>query len=387
MNALRLYLFAHYLGLGAVLPLLSIGFEARGFRPTQYAWLLVLIPVTRLFAPPLWGVLADRYLGALKLLRANTALTATAMLALFVAEDLVTTVAAFGAWALVSSSLVPLIEASAYRLLGARASSFGHVRVFGSIGFASSALALGLTGVDAEVRAPFAVAAFAYALASLSTFGVRDAAVPTRAPLRHAVKTLARRSDVALLWLAATFYYVAHGAFDTYFGPYARTLRGATTATVSAAWSIGVVTEVLVLWLVPRWLETRARPYLLVASGLTAALRWGLLALAQSDLHLLLLAPLHGITFGAWYLAFVHENQARADVTIRATVQGVAQACIGAGMVAATLLGGYVLERAGGRVLFAGAAACALVAATLYAFREWLLLRASPRLASFSSEP
>jgi len=45
VNALRLYYFAYYGGLGAVMPLLALAMQARGFRPSQYAWLMALIPL------------------------------------------------------------------------------------------------------------------------------------------------------------------------------------------------------------------------------------------------------------------------------------------------------------------------------------------------------
>ena len=382
VNALRSYLFAYYLGLGAVLPLLALGLEARGLRPTQYAWLMALVPLSRLFAPPLWGVLADRYVGATWLLRVNTGLAAVTMLVLFFAHAVTPTVLSFAAWALVTSSLVPLIEASTYRLLGKAASGYGYVRVFGSIGFALSALGLGLAGVDRGVRAPFALAAAGYTAAWLATFHLHDLVAPTRAPLRAAVRRLAGQRDVLLLWAGSIAHYVAHGAFDSYFGPFARTLPNVEAGTVSATWALGVAVEIVVIWFVPRLLDGPMRRGLLIGSALVSVLRWSLLAQASSEADLWLQQPLHGVTFGAWYLAFVHENQARAPSEIRATVQGVAQACIGAGMIVATLLGGYVFERLGGRALFRCAAAASLLAACCYGAREWLLARGAPRLAT-----
>ncbi|HKP62591.1 MAG TPA: MFS transporter [Polyangiales bacterium] len=372
MNALRLFLFSHYFSLGAVLPLLALALSARGLRPSEYAWILMLIPLSRLLAPPLWGALADLHLGARRLLRANTLLTALALGVTCFATSLAAIAAGFGLWALASSSLVPLVEASAYRMLGASASSFGYIRVFGSMGFAVSALGLGFFGVDPEVRMPFALAAVSYLAAFAATARLPDAELPKRA-LAPVLRTLARRADMLLLWIGSTVYYLAHGAFDAYFGPHARSLSGASAAAVSAAWAIGVLAEIALIWLVPRWLASRSTRWLLIGSALVAAVRWSLLARASSSVELLALQPLHGVTFGVWYLAFVHENQTGAPSEIRSTVQGVAQACIGAGNLGATLIGGYVLERYGGRVLFDLAAYVALLAAGCYAAREWVL--------------
>jgi PPP family 3-phenylpropionic acid transporter len=333
---------------------------------------MLLLPLSRLFTPPLWGALADLHLGARRLLRANTLLTALALVVVSMATGLPALASGFALWAVASSSLVPLVEASAYRMLGTAASGFGYIRVFGSIGFAVSALSLGWLGVDREVRAPFALAAASYLAAFAATMRFEDAELPRRA-LGPVLRALAKRADVMLLWLGSTVYYLAHGAFDAYFGPHARSLPGTSVATVSVAWAIGVLAEIVLIWLVPRWLEARSTGWLLIGSALVAAVRWALLARARSSVELLVLQPLHGVTFGVWYLAFVHENQSRAPSEIRATVQGVAQACIGAGMLGSTLLGGYALEYLGGRALFELAAYAALLAAGCYGMREWLL--------------
>jgi MFS transporter, PPP family, 3-phenylpropionic acid transporter len=385
VNALRLYLFAHYAGLGAVLPVLALGLGARGFRPSQYAWLLVLMPLSRLFAPPLWGLLADRYLGGRPLLRVNSLLSSLAMAVLYFARGEVLTIVAFAGWALVSSSLVPLVEASTYRLLGTRASGFGYVRVFGSIGFALIAFGLGTLGVDDALRVPFLIAAVGHLVAFLATLRFGQVVAPSRAPLLGVVRALARRPDVALLWFGAVLYYFAHGAFDSYFGPYARTIPNVDNATVSACWGTGVVAEVLIMWFVPRLLSSRLRPLLLIVASAVACLRWLLLSRAESVLELHLYAPLHGITFGVWYLAFVHENQAHAPANIRATVQGVAQACIGGGMVVSTLFGGYLFEQLGGRPLLRVAAFSALLAMLCYVLRVVLLRRSRLAMALHES--
>lgn len=376
MNLLRLYYFATYCAPGAVMPLMALALEARGFAPSQYAWLMALSPLSRLFAPPLWGALADRFLGTARLLRVNTLLAGVAMLALARATSLFGAALAYGAWAIVSSSLIPLADAGAYRMLGAAATRFGYVRVFGSIGFGVSAYLLGLFGVDAAMRVPFLVAAGSYLISGLVAQRIEDGAAPTRAPLAGSLATLARRTDVWLLWLGSVLYYLAHGAFDVYFGPHARRVPGVSTAMISTAWALGVGSEVVVLWFVPRMLVGPLRRPLLVGCALLAALRWWLVAEADSALAIWIEQPLHGITFGAWYLAFLHENQSGTPSALRATIQGVGSACMGLGLIIATLIGGPVLERFGGPTLFRLAVLASLGAAGAYALRLGYLTRA-----------
>lgn len=378
MNALRLYYLAIYVGLGAVLPLLALAMQARGLRPTQYAWLIALLPLSRMVAPPLWGVLADRWLGTSKLLRANTLLAALAMLALTRRTGFTETAIAFALWTLFSSSLNPLAEAGTYRLLGARPSHFGYVRVFGSIGFALSACAFGLFGVDRELALPFGLAALSYVAASIAAYGLSDGELGTRPSLREAITGLAKRPDVRLLWAASTLYYAAHGAFDMYFGPHARRIPGVDASLVSGTWAVGVVAEIIIFFIVPRWLKGQTSRWLLVACALVASARWLLMARAESATELWLLAPLHGVTFGVWYLAFTYENQAGTAPEIRATVQGLASACLGVGTMTATVIGGYLLEHLGGQRLFEVAAIGAAGSALLFGLRARQLGKLEP---------
>ena len=371
MSALRLYYLTVYLGLGAVLPLLALSMQSRGFRPSQYAWLMATLPLSRLLAPPLWGALADKWIGTALLLRVNTLISAFAMAALSQKLSFGLTVLAFVTWALFSSSLMPLAEAGTYRLLGARSTSFAHVRVFGSLGFAISALIVGVLGAGHDLGAAFWGGAAGYLAAGFVSARIPKGQVLKAPPILPAVLKLAKRREVLLLWLGTTLYYVAHGAYDVYYGPHIRTIAGVSDRTVSLAWAVGVIAEIIVILFVPRLLGGRFSQHLLVLCAVASALRWWFLAHATSLTVVWLLQPWHAVTFGVWYVVFVHENQQHAPVELRATVQGLAAACLGLGMISATLVGGYVFEHFGGRVLFVCASVSAALSGLLYALRAY----------------
>jgi PPP family 3-phenylpropionic acid transporter len=380
--ALRLYYLSVYVGLGAVLPLLAISMQARGFRASQYAWLVALLPLSRLLAPPLWGAIADKWSGTARLLRFNTLIAALAMALLSQSHDVVTTIVAFAVWAVFSSSLVPLAEAGTYALLGGNSGRFALIRVFGSIGFALSALAIGVLGVDRSLSTPFLAGTAGYLLAWLLTFLMPVDQQSPRIALVAAVARIARRKDVLLLWGASTLYYVAHGAYDVYFGPHVRSIAGMDDAKVSLSWAIGVVAEIILILFVPRLLGRKSSRHLLLFAALVSTFRWVWLAYASSVAMVWLTQPLHAVTFALWYLVLVHENQMGVPEEVRATVQGFVAASLGLGMITATVLGGYVIEALGGRTLFLLAAASALLSGVLYAWRTRLLaVPAEPLLA------
>jgi PPP family 3-phenylpropionic acid transporter len=393
VNALKLYYLATYLGLGAVLPLFALAMEARGFRADQYRWLLVLLPLSRLIASPVWGGVADKWLGTARLLRINTLVATLAMTLLALSSSTLAVVITFALWAFFSSSLVPLAEAGTYRMLAGRAKSFGYVRAFGSMGFAVSAACVAAIGVDANFRLPFVLSAASYGVAAAVAFALADAKGESGARTRlfEAVPLLAKKPEMLLLWVGSTLYYVAHGAFDIYFGPHVKQLPGvdpkAAASAVSSAWAIGVVAEVLILFIVPRLLGRYSASMLLVVSAVVAASRWLWLAHVTTTFEVLAMAPLHGMTFGLWYLAFVHENQDAAPPELRATVQGLAAACLGLGSITATMCGSILLERLGGRALFEVACLFALASLLAYGVRMWLSARSGRQLATSLPSP
>lgn len=381
MNALRLYYLAMYIGLGSVLPLLGLSLQARGFQPSEYAWLLLLLPLSRMCAPPVWGALSDKWLGTGVLLRVNTLLTGLGMLCLSQSVTYYQTLVGFCLWATFGSSLIPLSEACTYQLLGSDAAKFGYVRVFGSIGFALSAVGFGVFGVDAAYTWPFAVAAISYLAATGIAQRLPNARPQGGVQLLRALRLLVQRPDARLLWGASTLYYIAHGAFDMYFGPHVAQVPGMTPGLVSACWAIGVVCEIALFFVVPRYLKRGRNGRLLMFAAAVACVRFLWLANVQSVFEVLCLAPLHAITFGLWYLVFVHENQASATSSTRATVQGLSATCVGLGLCVSTLGGGFVLEHLGGRTLFTMASGIAFLSCLLYGVRLLSVYHADKRLA------
>jgi MFS transporter, PPP family, 3-phenylpropionic acid transporter len=367
--ALRLYYVVVYLGLGAIYPLMAILLGGRGLRPSTYAWLMAMLPLSRVLAPPLWGALADKRLGTVRLLRINSATAGLAVAGLAFADALPFTALAFAVWAAASSSLVPLVDASTYRVLGAAMHRFSRVRVFGSIGFALSAAAVSVIAPSERSRGPLWFASACYLAASVVAFGLPEGEARAKASVRRAVRAMGRDPRIVKLWIGSVLYYAAHAVFDVYFGPFARALPGVTTGTIGLCWSLGVLAEIGVMWGMPRFLDGERAGRWLVLAALVAAGRWALTSQVTSTTGLYLLAPLHGITFGLWFLAFAHENQRAVEGELRATAQGVGSACLGLGTITSTLVGGMAVERVGGRVLFGAASLLALAATAVYAAR------------------
>jgi PPP family 3-phenylpropionic acid transporter len=102
--------------------------------------------------------------------------------------------------------------------------------------------------------------------------------------------------------------------------------------------------------------------------------RWLAIGAAQSKTALLLLQPLHAVTFGLWFLSLAKRVQDVSPEPLRASFQGVNAASVGLGGLLGYLSGGAMFQATGGTTTFCAAAASALVGAVVYQLtnlRQW----------------
>jgi PPP family 3-phenylpropionic acid transporter len=97
-----------------------------------------------------------------------------------------------------------------------------------------------------------------------------------------------------------------------------------------------------------------------------SAVRWGGMALVSSPEGMVLIAPLHGMTFGAFYVASVAFLSRRVPPELRASGQALFAAfTFGLGGLVGYLSSGVGYDWLGGHRLFAVAGVVELVAAGL----------------------
>jgi PPP family 3-phenylpropionic acid transporter len=127
-----------------------------------------------------------------------------------------------------------------------------------------------------------------------------------------------------------------------------------------------VGSEIAVMALYPR-LARRLSPLALLAAALaTGALRWWLLSIATSPAGVIAQALLHGVTFGAFYLAAIGVLAREVPPHLRASGQALFMSTtFGLGGLIGNLLAGRGYDLLGGARLFQVAAVLEIAAALL----------------------
>ncbi|MEM6732969.1 MAG: MFS transporter, partial [Myxococcota bacterium] len=170
----------------------------------------------------------------------------------------------------------------------------------------------------------------------------------------------------ALHWMAISVY-------NGFFSLHTKAL-GLASDVPGDAMGIAILGEAAAFWFAPRLFQRYGSAPWVVAAILISALRWWLTAHTEDGATIVWLQLLHFFSFGVWYAAAIDRLGVFAGPEHRATYQGVFSAgVLSLGAIVGFLGGGWLLDVAGGAVLFRVAAGCDLLAAgvALAAWRVW----------------
>jgi len=298
------YLF-YFASIGIFMPYWSVYLQSLNFTPAQIGELFAIPLATKIYAPYLWGWLADRYGKHLEIIRWTT-------FAALVAFGFVVTARSFWGLALTLSiysffwhAALPQFEAVTINHLGERRERYSRIRLWGSIGFIISVAGLGYwlehRGIGI-LPGVLLVALVGIWLTSLVIPPVQDAAQGHQHV--SAMRQL-RRPAVWGFLLACFLMQASHGPYYTFLSIYLKD-HGYTATAIGQLWALGVVAEIGVFLLVHDWLLKRGPVRLFQLAILITAVRWVLLAEFVDSLPVLLLTQtLHAASYGLFHAAAI----------------------------------------------------------------------------------
>ncbi|MEW5787999.1 MAG: MFS transporter [Pseudomonadota bacterium] len=364
------FYFFYFAFVGAMAPFWGLYLHSLAFNAFQIGVLMSLLQVMRIFAPNIWGHIADRSGRRVAIVQLAAGVCLVAFVGVFWATSFW---ALFAVMSLISffwSASLPLVEATTLSHLGDRTDRYGRIRLWGSVGFILVVVGLGAALDHASIRlVPWVVLGLLVGIVLTARF-IPEADVARlhveHVPLGHVL----RRPQVWALLAAALLMAAAHGPYYTFFTIHL-VETGYSKSVAGWLWALGVVCEIGIFLVMPRVFARIKPETVLLATLLIAALRFLLIGWQADNLPVLLLAQLmHAFTFGAYHasaLALVHrhftgKNQARGQAMYNSLAFGV-------GGTLGSLYSGAAWDGLGAGWTFSIAAGCALLATLAFAWR------------------
>lgn len=283
---------------------------------------------------------------------------------------------AYAATCCLWTPMVPLTDAYALGGVARYGLNYGPLRLWGSAAFVVGALVCGLLVDVVAARHLIWVIAAVAALGALSSLGLQPLERPK--PSASAVlggSGLLRDPGFLAIIVASALIQGSHAAYYA-FASITWQASGLDGLTIAGLWVLGVLAEIVVFALSPRF--TLAPALLVVIGGLSAVARWLITAQEPSVAVLSVVQLAHGLSYGLTQVGVMGLLVRHVPGHVMARGQGYLAACGGIVSATASVVSGLVYAGYGQRVYYV-MAAMALIAAIVM----WL---ARHRLMAFSNE-
>ena len=357
--------FFYYATLGALLPYWSLYLQHLEFDASQIGELSAVLLVTKIIAPTVWAYVADHSGQRMRVTRIAVFAGMCVFALVLPAREYWTLLLVLACFGFFWNAALPQFEASTMNYLGGNRHLYGRVRLWGSIGFVITVLALAPLLQGQGIRfLPWVVLVILSGI-WLSSLRVQDP--PERASAGKHASLLATclRPPVIALLLAAFLIQMSHGAYYTFFSIYLEE-HGYSRTEVGQLWVLGVLAEIVLFLMVYKLLSRFGARRLLGMAMLLTAIRWWLIAMYAENLPVLLAAQLlHAASYGLFHASAI----CMVDKYFSGALQGRGMAIyssisFGLGTSLGSLVSGYTWNAVGASgvyLLAMGIAAIALL--------------------------
>ncbi len=360
-NLSRFY-FIYYFFVGAFVPYWGLYLQSEQFSAADIGILMSLFQISRIFAPNLWGWLADHTQKRVKWIKLTALLGLLGFVAVFWAHGFWALFFVMAALSLFTSSTLPLSESLVLAHLATTNGHYSKIRMWGSLGFIVASVVLGFFidsyGISTLLWFLLAVQIILFGL----SFRLPEAHVAPHAHDHFSIWAIIKQPVVLALLFGCALMVTAHSVLYNFYSIYLEN-HGYSKSIIGLLWALGVVCEIVVFMLMPKIMVRFTLKSIMLISLALAVLRFSLIGLVPENLYLLLLAQsLHAFTFGSFHAASIEvitqffngRHQAKGQAIYNSVAYGI-------GGTIGGLAGGFALQYFGGQYTFMLAAAFPLL--------------------------
>ncbi len=362
------FYFFYFAFVGAMAPFWGLYLRSLEFNAFQIGVLMSLLQVMRIFAPNIWGHIADHTGKRVAIVQLAALVCLIAFIGVFWATSFWPLFAVMSLISFFWSASLPLVEATTLSHLGKHTDRYGRIRLWGSVGFILVVVGLGAALDHVSIRlVPWVVLGLLVGIV-LTSRAIPEAEIARHDHVHIPLREVLRRPEVVALFTAALLMAAAHGPYYTFFTIHL-VESGYSKSFAGWLWALGVVCEIGIFLVMPRVFRSIRSETVLLATLLIAAARFLVIGWQADNLPALLLAQvLHAFTFGAYHAAalslvhrhFTGRNQARGQALYNSIAFGI-------GGTLGSLYSGAAWDGLGAGMTFSIASVCALLAAQVFA--------------------
>lgn len=299
------FYFFYFAFVGAMSPFWGLYLKSLMFSAVQIGVLMSLLQVMRIFAPNIWGHIADRTGKRTRIVQIAVVSSVVVFLGVFIGNSFWWLFAVMAALGFFWSASLPLVEAMTMSHLGDRTEGYGRIRLWGSVGFVIVVVGIGYALDYFPISwLPGAVWIVMLGMVAFARVIPESTILPSQSD-HVPVWEIVRKPEVASLLIACLLMAATHGPYYTFYSIYLVD-HGYEKSTVGWLWALGVACEICIFLVIPRIFARVSARRLILLSFALATLRFLLIAWGVESPGLIMAAQtLHAFTFGTYHAAAV----------------------------------------------------------------------------------
>lgn len=360
LTPLKMLLFSFHATNTIILSFLPLYLKYKGLNGTEIGWVLAVGPLASIFSQPFWGYMSDKYKTVKKMLIICIIGLLISSVLFFQMNSLLAILLMGAVFYFFTSPIGALGDSFAQRRADDLHISFGAIRTWGSIGFATSSLIIG--EILSEIGIQYMIWPYLFfgTIALLVAFRLTDVKVESDPIQLRDIKVLMQNKPFLMFLFMIMFLTISHRANDSFIGLYITQLGGGE-GLVGVAWFVGVASEAVVFAFAGRWFKKYHTLVFIIFAGAIYSLRWFLYSIVDDPMYVIALQVLHGLTFGVFYLAALEYVTRLIPRLLQSTGHLVFYSVFfGVSGIIGSLIGGALIDSYGGDTLYVVMGFCAL---------------------------
>lgn len=364
--------FGQYAILAVLAPFLPLYFANLGYSSSQVGFLMMIGPFVASMIQPLWGYLSDRLQTVKKIIFALWILAIISSVLLFNSGgSYVLTLCFVLALYFCFQPTMPLLDSISVQSAARRGTSYGSLRLFGSIGYSIISLSGGLllAAVGGIGKLPYLLWAV-WVIPLLLSLILRDEPAEGEGMTLSSIKELF--TNKSFLWFLFLVFIISvpHRMNDVMLGLYMKEM-GASDAMVGWAWALAAVVEIPVFALIGKYLH-RVHEYVLIGIvGIIYTLRWFMYYVSDDPWVLLALQTGAAITYAVFWITSMHYVARILPPQLGATgFSLLSMVYLGLAGMTGGVVGGRLSELFGGASMYLFASIVSLLGGLLFLATE-----------------
>lgn len=284
---------------------LSIGwfgpyFQSLGFSASEIGIAIGVLTGSKIIAPYLWGTLGDFLPNRLRVVQIGIVGSTFAAGLLLLDVDFLGLCLVLALFGVFWNAIIAQFDTLTLEYLGDDHHLYSSIRVWGSIGFIAMMLASGWLFSDVEYGIlPWLIITGLLVSVAISMTLPGHGRARSAENTDEGIRSRLTNTSVLIFFVVASLNQLTHGPLNVFFTLYVQD-HGYTAFQAGQLWALGVLAEVILFFVLPRFIRTLDLRVLLTVSLALGSMRWILIGAYPDVVWLVIvLQLLHAFTFGA----------------------------------------------------------------------------------------